>query len=213
MTQLGREDLGAGYRPPHRTRTLDERRSSVATSTFTRTLHDTGLAAWFGGSLMGAVGLNAAAGAVNDPKQAGRVANVGWNRWTPVNAAAIGALLVGSIGQLGSNADRVAGQKGVAGMSLVKTALTATAMGATAYSRLLGRKLAQAGDVPAEGGTTPAPSTPPDLASAQRKLKLMQWVVPATTGVLLAVSSYAGEQQRASEVLKGARGPLSLLRS
>src|ERR671928_10009 len=83
-------------------------------------------------------------------EQAGRVANVGWNRWTPVNAAAIGALLVGSIGQLGSNADRVAGQKGVASMSLVKTALTAAAMGATAYSRLLGRKLAQAGDVPAE---------------------------------------------------------------
>ena len=185
----------------------------MARSTFTRTLHDAGLAAWFGGSLMGAVGLNAAAGAVDDPKQAGRVANVGWNKWTPVNAAAIGALLVGSIGQLGSNAERVAGQKGVAGMSLAKTALTAAAMGATAYSRLLGRKLAQAGDVPAEDGTTPAASTPPDLAATQRKLKLMQWVVPATTGALLAVTSYAGEQQRASEVVKGSRGPLSLLRS
>ncbi len=84
----------------------------MATSTVSRTLHDAGLAAWFGGSLMGAVGLNAAAGAVDDPKQAGRVANVGWNKWTPVNAGPIGALLVGSIGQLGSNADRVAGQKG-----------------------------------------------------------------------------------------------------
>ena len=98
-------------------------------------------------------------------------------------------------------------------MSLAKTALTAAAMGATAYSRLLGRKLAQAGDVPAEGGTTPAASTPPDLAGVQRQLKLMQWVVPATTGALLAVSSYAGEQQRASEVVKGSRGPLSVLRS
>ena len=75
----------------------------MATSTLTRTLHDAGLAAWFGGSLMGAVGLNAAAGAVEDPKQAGRVANVGWNRWTPVNAGAIGALLLGSIGQIASN--------------------------------------------------------------------------------------------------------------
>ena len=64
-----------------------------------------------------------------------------------------------------------------------------------------------------EDGTTPAPGTPPELASAQRKLKLMQWVVPATTGALLAVSSYAGEQQRASEVVKGSRGPLSVLRS
>ena len=185
----------------------------MANSTLTRTLHDAGLAAWFGGSLMGAVGLNAAAGAVDDPKQAGRVANVGWNKWTPVNAGAIGALLVGSIGQIGSNSERIAAQKGVAGMSVLKTALTAAAMGATAYSRLLGRKLAQAGDVPAEGGTTPAASTPPDLADAQRKLKVMQWVVPASTGLLLAVSSYAGEQQRASEVVKGMKGRLSLSRA
>jgi hypothetical protein len=185
----------------------------VATSTLTRTLHDAGLAAWFGGSLMGAVGLNAAAGAVDDPKQAGRVANVGWNKWTPVNAGAIGALLIGSIGQLGSNSERVAKQQGVAGMSVVKTALTAAAMGATAYSRLLGRKLAQAGDVPAEGGTTPSASTPPELADAQRRLKLMQWVVPASTGLLLAVSSYAGEQQRASEVVKGSKGLLSFSRA
>ncbi len=185
----------------------------MARNTVSRTLHDAGLAAWFGGSLMGAVGLNAAAGAVNDPRQAGRVANAGWDRWTPVNAGAIGALLVGSIGQLGGNADRVAGQKGVAGMAVVKTALTAAAMGATAYSRLLGRKLSQAGDVPAESGTEPAASTPPELASAQRQLKVLQWVVPASTGLLLAVSSYAGEQQRASEVVKGANRRLSLSRS
>jgi hypothetical protein len=185
----------------------------MTTSTVSRTLHDAGLAAWFGGSLMGAVGLNAAAGAVDDPKQAGRVANVGWNRWTPVNAGAIGALLVGSLGQIGSNAERIAGQKGVASMSVAKTALTAAAMGATAYSRLLGRKLAKAGDVPAADGVTPAATTPPELADAQRKLKLMQWVVPASTGLLLAISSYAGEQQRASEVAKGTKRRFSLSRS
>ena len=177
----------------------------MARNTLSRTLHDVGLAAWFGGSLMGAVGLNAAAGAVDDPRQAGRVANVGWNHWTPVNAAAIGANLLGSVGQLGGNAERVAGQKGVASMSVVKTVLTVAAMGATAYSRVLGRKLAAAGDVPAEGGTEPAVTTPPELATAQRQLKIMQWVIPASTGALLAVSSYAGEQQRASEVAKGTK--------
>ncbi len=86
-------------------------------------------------------------------------------------------------------------------------------MGATAYSRLLGRKLAEAGDVPAQDGVTPTDSTPPDLADAQRKLKLMQWVVPASTGLLLAISSYAGEQQRASEVAKGAKRRLSFSRA
>jgi hypothetical protein len=36
-------------------------------NTVARTLHDLGLAAWFGGSLMGATGLNGAAAAVEDP--------------------------------------------------------------------------------------------------------------------------------------------------
>jgi hypothetical protein len=43
-----------------------------------RTLHYLGLAAWFGGSLMGATGVNGAAAAVEDPTQRLRVANSGW---------------------------------------------------------------------------------------------------------------------------------------
>jgi hypothetical protein len=41
----------------------------AADSTLSRSLHDVGLAAWFGGSLMGAVGLNGAAAQVGEPKQ------------------------------------------------------------------------------------------------------------------------------------------------
>ena len=47
-----------------------------------RSLHDLGLAAWFGGSLMGAVRVNGAAAQVEEPEQRLRVANAGWNRWT-----------------------------------------------------------------------------------------------------------------------------------
>jgi hypothetical protein len=47
-------------------------------NTLARTLHDVGLAAWFGGSLMGAAGLNGAAAVVDDPTQRLRVANNGW---------------------------------------------------------------------------------------------------------------------------------------
>jgi hypothetical protein len=67
----------------------------AADNTVSRSLHDAGLAAWFGGSLMGAVGLNGAAAQVEEPKQRLRVANSGWNRWTPVNLAGIGAHLAG----------------------------------------------------------------------------------------------------------------------
>ena len=38
-------------------------------NTVARTLHDLGLATWFGGSLMGATGLNGAAAAVEEPTQ------------------------------------------------------------------------------------------------------------------------------------------------
>jgi hypothetical protein len=40
------------------------------------------------------------------------VANAGWDRWTPVNAAAIGAHVIGSVGQLRANKERVARQQG-----------------------------------------------------------------------------------------------------
>jgi hypothetical protein len=72
-------------------------------NTIIRTLHDLGAAAWFGGSLMGAVGLNGAAAAVKDPHDRGRVASVGWAKWSPVNAAAIGAHVIGGAGILYAN--------------------------------------------------------------------------------------------------------------
>src|SRR5215210_5033135 len=111
----------------------------MARNTLSRSLHDLGLSAWFGGTLANAVALNAAAAEAGG--NTGRVANEGWNRWTPVNALAIGAHLVGSVGQLSANRSRVAQQKGVAGMSALKTLLTAVALGVTAYSRALGQRV------------------------------------------------------------------------
>ncbi len=172
-------------------------------NTTARALHDLGLAAWFGGTLANAVSLNAAAGQAGVSSRTGAVANVGWDRWTPVNAAAIGAHLVGSIGQLAGNEARIRGQRGVGTMVVAKTALTAAALAATGYSRIVGRKVSKQTDVPAASGTEPAPSTPPEVAAAQKQLATLQWVVPALTGALVVVSAFAGEQQRYSEVKKG----------
>jgi hypothetical protein len=168
-----------------------------------RALHDVGLSAWFGGTLANAVSLNRAAGATDRYSEAGRVTNAGWDAWTPVNAAAIGAHLVGAVGQLLGNRERVAAQKGVAAMSVIKTVLTAAALGVTAYSRVLGQRVSQQSDVPVESGTEPAETTPPDVAAAQRQLKLLQWAVPALTGALVVVTAYAGEQQRPTAVKEG----------
>src|SRR4029450_3167873 len=114
-------------------------------NTVARTLHDVGLAAWFGGSLMGAVGLNGAAAQVEEPKQRLRVANAGWNRWTPVNLAGIAAHVAGGLILLGANKGRVASQRGVAQATVAKPALTGAALAATAWSRALGAKLGAAG--------------------------------------------------------------------
>jgi hypothetical protein len=175
----------------------------MARNTLSRSLHDVGLSAWFGGTLANAVALNPAAAEAGTSTRTGAVANTGWDRWTPVNAAAIGLHVAGSVGQLAGNSGRVAGQRGVGSMVLAKTALTAAALGATAYSRVLGRKVSSRTDVPAESGTQPAAGTPADVANAQRQLAALQWVVPALTGALVVVSSFAGEQQRATEVHRG----------
>ena len=180
----------------------------TADNTVSRSLHDLGLATWFGGSLMGAVGLNGAAADVKEPTQRLRVANAGWNRWTPVNLAGIAAHVVGGTVLLGANKGRIAGQQGVAQATVAKTALTGAALAATAWSRALGAKLNQAGEVAVEGGTDPGGHTPEDVAKAQRQLKVLQWVIPALTGAVLVLNARMGEQQRPAQVTGGLLGRL-----
>lgn len=175
----------------------------MARNTASRSLHDVGLAAWFGGTLANATALNPAAGAAGDSTSAGDVTNEGWDRWTPINAVAIGAHLVGGLGVILANRKRIGGQQGVATMTAVKTGVTAAALGATAYSRILGRRVGQYDAVPVVSGTTPSNATPSDAADAQRQLRMLQWAIPALTGTLLVINAYAGEQQRASEVGSG----------
>jgi hypothetical protein len=172
-------------------------------NTLARSLHDLGLATWFGGSLMGAIGLNGAAAVVDQPGQRLRVANAGWARWTPVNLAGIAAHLAGGAVLLSGNKGRLATQRGVAGATIAKAAVTGLALGATAYARALGERLMQAGDAPVEGGTTPAGDTPPDLAGAQRQLTVLQWVIPGLTGAALVLNARMGEQQRPQQVSSG----------
>jgi len=172
-------------------------------NTLAHAMHDIGLAAWFGGSLMGAIGVNGAAADVDDPRQRARVANAGWNRWTPFNAVAIGAHLVGGAQLLRANKGRVANQKGVLANTNTKLALTAGALGATAYARVLGKKMLAAGDVPVAGGTDSLATTPPEVAKAQKQLSALQWAIPGLTGAMLASSSLHEEQQRPSQVVGG----------
>jgi hypothetical protein len=166
--------------------------------------HDLGLAAWFGGSLMGAVGLNGAAQEVKDSAERPRVASAGWARWAPVNAAAVGVHLVGGALIVKANKGRVVGQTGVVQWTAAKTALTGAALAATAYAGALGRTVQVAGSVPADSGTEPSQATPAEAAAAMKRLQLLQWAIPVLTGGIVVASAVMGEQQRPSEVVKGA---------
>ena len=177
----------------------------MSRNTVLRSLHDVGLAAWFGGTLANAVALNPAASQPQSDHEKGQVANVGWDRWTPVNAAAIGAHIAGASGLLLANRNRVARQQGVGTMTIVKTVLTGAALAVTAYSRFVGRKVSERTDMPVASATEPAAETPQDVACAQRQLQSLQWAVPALTGSLVMLSSLADERQRPSGVARGVR--------
>lgn len=179
--------------------------------TLARSLHDVGLATWFGGALMGAVGLNGAAASLRDPAERSSAATDGWTRWAPVSAVAVGAHLAGSVRLLQTERGRVARQSGVARSSAVKTAVTVAAVGTTAYSGMLNRKMLAAGRVPVQGATEPGTGTPADVAATQKQLQTVQWAIPALTGTLVAVTAWQSEQMRPRQVLLGSMPSLRAL--
>lgn len=172
-------------------------------NTLIRSLHDLGAAAWFGGSLMGAVGVNGAADAVRDPKDRARVAATGWAKWAPVNAVAIGAHGIGGAGILFANRGRAKNQDGVTSNTIIKLVLTGAAVGATVYSGVLGAKTAQGDHHAVDGATDPSASTPDDVAAAQKQLRYLQWALPVLTGAIVVLGAQQGEQQKPEQILAG----------
>lgn len=131
-------------------------------TTVLRTLHDVGGAAWFGGSLMGVVGLNAAADAAG-PGARDRVAAAGWDRWGPLAKAALGAHVVGSVGLLATRRDRA---------SALRLALTTAAVGATAGTAKL--------------GSDPAA---PDAATNKATVHKLEWAIPVLLAGVVAIGA------------------------
>ncbi|MFG6403597.1 MULTISPECIES: hypothetical protein [unclassified Microbacterium] len=165
-------------------------------NTLVRSLHDLGLAAWFGGTLMGAVGLNGGTAAAQDPTERLRLSSLGWAKWAPVQLAAIVVHGVGGIGLILGNEGRLAAQSEARTNTSVKLVVTALAGGASLYSALLGAKIGKHAAEGAEGVTEPSETASSALKAAQSKQKVMQWVIPVLTGVLIVLGAQQGEQQR-----------------
>ena len=171
-------------------------------NTLVRSLHDVGIAAWFGGSLMGAVGVNGAAAAAHDPQERIRLAGVGWSKWQPYDMAAIGAHLVGGTGLLAANKARVSTQPGARALTLVKTGLTGVAVGLSAYNKRLGQRAGQHQAEGSRGATEPSAHSSRELAETQRRLRVTQWVLPGVLGTLVVLGALQGEQQRPQSLVR-----------
>ena len=171
------------------------------TSPLTRSLNDLGLAAWFGGSLMGAVGLNGAAAQAEDPTERVRLATVGWHRWSPVQTLAMGTHIAAGAVLFADNSGRVVAQSGVGRTAGLKAILTGVAVASTAYAGLLSRGLRR--KVGAAGATEPSGDTLPEVARRQRRLRRVQWVTPLVLAGVIVADAQLGEQQRPGAVASG----------
>lgn len=165
-------------------------------NTLARTSHDLGLAAWFGGSLMGAIGLNGAAAAAKDPTERLRLSSLGWARWTPVVIGAIGLHGVGSLGLIAGNKKRLDAQPEARSNTALKTVVTLAAAGVTLYSGIVGKKQSEHTGEGAKGATEAFSGNSSELAAAQKQQAILQWITPALTAVLVALAAQQGEQQR-----------------
>jgi hypothetical protein len=179
-------------------------------NTLAEALHDLGIAAWFGGSLYGAAAANAATFDLESSADRLRAANSAWARWTPVNAAAIAAHLVGSLAIVRATPHHVALQSGMPRVGAVKTAFTLAALAATGCARVLGQRVMQYEEeqssrpagVAVGAATEPAPTTPPEVAQAQKQLKALQYAIPVLTGGVIVTHGWIAQSMRPRPVLK-----------
>ncbi|HET8601086.1 MAG TPA: hypothetical protein VFL99_12225 [Segeticoccus sp.] len=174
-------------------------------NTILRSIHDLSLATWLGGDLMGAVGLNGAVAQAKDPTERLRLSSVGWGRWTPVAAAAITLNAASGLGLVLGNKSRLAVQQEARWNTVAKASLSAVAAGLSIYRGQLAKKIGRMSHEGAPGVTEPGPTTSPELARAQRHLKIYQWLTPALLGAIVVLGSQQGEQQRAVAGLLGHR--------
>jgi hypothetical protein len=168
-----------------------------------RSLHDLGLASWFGGSVFGTLALphdGDTADVPTDPERRDLEGET-WRRWSPVVTGSMAAHLVGGAGLLVANRARHRHQKGVAATSGVKTALTVTAVALTLGSAAAGyrsqerrRRIQETGDA----------ALVREQERADRRMRVVGSLIPATTGALVVLGALEGEQQRPQAVVRGA---------
>ncbi|MFC8302691.1 hypothetical protein ACFUCV_03300 [Specibacter sp. NPDC057265] len=168
-----------------------------------RSVHDLSAAAWFGGALMGAVGLNGAAAEAKDPTERTRLSSLGWKKWAPLQTAAFGAHFLAGLPVIADNKERVMKQDGVGSLTLLKTLTTVAGAGVSLYAGVLGKKVDSLSEEGSAGATEPHADASPELKAAQKQLKYLQWAIPVFAGAVIVMGAKHGEMQRPNNVIEG----------
>lgn len=185
--------------------------SSTDSAPIAQAIHDLGTALWFGGSVMGVAGVNKSGNDLTDELDKIRVAGSAWRRYAPAQWAGVAATVLAGSAITRSNQSRLAVQSGFRAAGATKAALTVVAAGATAFAAYSGNKIGKASEAAVARGeqfevrnaTESTEKTPAEVATWQRRQRVAQYVVPATTGALVVLNSYLVQNYRPTATVRG----------
>ena len=174
-------------------------------------LHDLGAAVWFGGSVMGVVGVNSSGADLEAGIDRVRVASSAWNRFAPIQWAGIAATVGAGLRLTQVGGRRLALQEGFGRTGAVKAAVTLLGAAATAYAAYCGQRIGTlAEDVHERGeplevrdATRPTAATPAEIARWQGRQRLVQYAVPLLAGANIALNSSLVQSYRAGATATG----------
>jgi hypothetical protein len=174
-----------------------------------RSLHDLGLATWFGGSVFATVAVPHEHEAHEQPSKGGntpaalteQVQVDSWQRFSPVLTAAMVAHVVGGVGLIAWNRGRHRHQDGVMATTVVKSTLTVAAVALTVGAAVQGTRSERLRHQAEDGDSSLALAD--ERERIARQLRVIGPLIPAATGVLVVLGALEGEEQRPREMALG----------
>jgi hypothetical protein len=174
-------------------------------------VHDLGAALWFGGSVMGAAGVNKAGEDLRDGVDKVRVAESAWRRFAPAQWLGIGAVMVAGSRLTWESKARLAVQHGLGRAGAAQATVVMAGTAATAFAAWSGRRIGQLTERAHERGepfdttdaTVPNAGTPPEVKVWQRRQRVAQYLVPMLAGANIVLNAYLTQQYRPGATLAG----------
>jgi hypothetical protein len=174
-------------------------------------VHDLGSALWFGGSVMGAAGVNKSGQQLTQGIDRIRVASSAWGRFAPAQWAGIGATLLAGLRLTQVGGRRLALQEGFGTVGGLKAGFAVAGAAATGFAAYSGSRIGalaeeaekQGTPVQVKDATLPTDLTPPDIARWQRRQRVAQSLVPLLAGANIVCNSWLVQSYRAGSTIKG----------